>query len=180
MRMRQDIREIIDTKEESAPLGESPRAELSPRYIRSFMVAKKKRGVEWELKTWLKILRCGRKWISDTRNATLFGTITRESPSKPPISIPAPAGNIFTRSEGTYLRLGTRTRRTGWHVNKKKGRSRNSLIFPWVLFIHANVRFMCYDKKRRALNDLLQRAFRYDIATRMPRCDSSLHSFTRG
>lgn len=40
-----------------------------------------------EPKTWLKILRCGRKWISDTRNATLFGTITRESPSKPPISI---------------------------------------------------------------------------------------------
>lgn len=60
--------------------------EFSPHYILSFMVAKK-RGVQRELKTWLKILRCGRKWISDTRNATLFGTITRESLSKPSISI---------------------------------------------------------------------------------------------
>lgn len=50
-------------------------------------MAVKKRGIQREPKTWLKILRCGRKWISDTRNATLFGTITRESPSKPPISI---------------------------------------------------------------------------------------------
>lgn len=112
---RRDIRSIINTTKRTKKAQRSTRhyaaerylpVEFSPRNIRSLWRRRRGARAQRELETWLKILRCGRKWISDTRNATLFGTITRESPSKLPISPSAPAGNIFTRSEGTYLRLG--------------------------------------------------------------------------
>lgn len=116
---RRDIRSIINTTKRTKKAQRSTRhyaaerslpVEFSPRNIRSLWRRRRGARVQRELETWLKILRCGRKWISDTRNATLFGTITRESPSKLPISPSAPAGNIFTRSEGTYLRLGAHPR----------------------------------------------------------------------
>lgn len=93
-------------------------------------------NVQRELKTWLKILRRGRKWISDTRNATLFGTITRESPSKPPISI-QPRLEIYLLDQKvlTCDLAPARARCTGWHVNRERGGiPRNFLIFPRIIF----------------------------------------------
>lgn len=127
---RRDIRSIINTTKRTKKAQRSTRhyaaerslpVEFSPRNIRSLWRRRRGARVQRELETWLKILRCGRKWISDTRNATLFGTITRESPSKLPISPSAPAGNIFTRSEGTYLRLGVPAHTRAHRVTCKQG-----------------------------------------------------------
>lgn len=60
---------------------------LTWHYIIRCSMVTKKGAILREPKTWLKIFQRRRKWISDTRNATLFGTITRKSPSKPSISI---------------------------------------------------------------------------------------------
>lgn len=118
--------------------------EFSSRYIFAPLRWQGRRGVQRELKTWLKILRCGRKWISDTRNATLFGTITRESPSKPPISI-QPLLEIYLLDQKvlTCDLAPAPARSTGWHVNKEERElvifSQINSIFPQIN--HANT---CY------------------------------------
>lgn len=112
----------------------------SPRWIfvalyPLFYGGEEKRGVQREPKTWLKILRCGRKWISDTRNATLFGTITRESPSKPPISI-QPLLEIYLLDQKVLTcDLAPTNTRTGWHVSKKKRGSFVIRSFSLRLFV---------------------------------------------